>query len=103
CYTRPARPGASTYVCMNVHLAIPDLLWPLPEDTLVYQGLALPALEMLLGRGRVAARDNAHLEHWLLQHFNMGMGSAPYALRADGGDPADAVWMRADPCHLRVN
>jgi hypothetical protein len=29
-------------------------------------------------------------------------GAAPFALLADGGDPGDAVWLRADPCHLRV-
>ncbi len=88
---------------MNVHLAIPDLLWPTPEDRLVQEGLALPALEMLLGKGRIASRPNLHLENWLLRNYDIESGSAPYALHAEGGDPADAAWMRADPCHMRVN
>lgn len=89
--------------CMNVHLAIPDLLWPTPDDRLVQEGLALPALELLLGKGRVTSRPNLHLENWLLRHFDVESGSAPYALHAEGGEPTQAVWMRADPCHMRLN
>jgi hypothetical protein len=88
---------------MNVHLAIPDLLWPTPEDRLVQEGLALPALETLLGKGRVTSRPNLHLENWLLRRYGIDSGSAPYALHAEGGEPTTAVWLRADPCHMRVN
>lgn len=88
---------------MNLHLAIPDLLWPVSEDPRVLEGLSLPALETLLAKGRVSARDSAYPEQWLLSIYDAGSGSAPFALQADGGVPEEAVWMRADPCHLRVN
>lgn len=86
---------------MNLHLAIPDLLWPVGEDRPVMEGLKLPALETLLAKGRLTTRDCAYPERWLLDSYGAS-GSAPYALRADGGEAEDAVWMRADPCHLRV-
>ena len=30
-------------------------------------------------------------------------GAAAYSLIGDGGDPADGIWLRADPVHLRVD
>ncbi|MBX6392090.1 MAG: hypothetical protein IRY96_01345 [Burkholderiales bacterium] len=87
---------------MNLHLAIPDLWWPEAGNLPVYQGLAVPALQTLLAKGRVKTREGARLERWLLERYGVESGSAPYALAADGGQAEDAVWMRADPCHLRV-
>ncbi len=89
---------------MNLHLALPDLLWPDSADKAVVEGLSVRALETLLARGRRTSRPCADMEQWLLAAFGAGgRGSAPYALCADGGDPAGDVWMRADPCHLRAD
>jgi|SRR5690606_38229444 len=88
---------------MNLHLAIPDLLWPIREDRAVLEGLTLPALETLLARGRLQARESAYPEQWLMSAYGAETGSAPFALLAEGGEAEQAVWLRADPCHLHVN
>lgn len=88
---------------MNLHLALPDLLWPLVADRAVVANLPAPALELLLARGRRTPGAVTDIETWLLDSFAAGSGGAPFALRADGGDPAGGVWMRADPCHLHAD
>lgn len=71
------------------------------------QGLALPALERLLARGRRAkppAPAWESVEPWLLARFGVAREadwpSAPHALRGEGGEPGDAYWTHADPVHL---
>lgn len=89
---------------MNVHLAVPDLFWPETGAPPAQATGRLSALEMLLARGRRTAGDAASLEAWLLERWGAPDGLvAPYALLADGGDPGDGFWLRADPCHLRVD
>jgi hypothetical protein len=89
---------------MNVHVAIPELFWPEPASAPDARGGRLPALEALLARGRRTASRETSLEAWLLARWNVAdAGAAPYALLADGGEPADAWWLRAEPCHMRVN
>jgi hypothetical protein len=88
---------------MNVHLAVPDLFWPEPEAATAYENLKLPGLEALLAKGRRTTRSPLALEDWLLRAFGVeGEASAPFALLGDGGDPADAVWLHADPIHVEV-
>jgi hypothetical protein len=90
---------------MNVHLAVPDLFWPeSAAASAAPPSQRLPALETLLARGRRSKGSEPGLEVWCLARWGVpDAGVAPYALLADGGDPGDAFWLRADPCHLRVN
>jgi hypothetical protein len=89
---------------MHLQLALPDLLWPDIRLKEAADGLALPSLLRLLAKGRVRRTEPRDLESWLLRAFGVSdAGSALYALRADGGEAGEAFWLRADPCHLRVN
>lgn len=68
------------------------------------RGDRLAALEAIVARGRRTAGRETSLEAWLLARWDVAdAGAAPYALLADGGDPGDAWWLRAEPCHMRVN
>ncbi len=95
---------------MHCELLISGLLSPhrlLSEDAAAKR---LPSLELLLGRGRRNDGDPLSAERWLLRAF--GCDDAPLAagaltLLADsdaaGGNGAtDALWIRADPIHLRL-
>jgi len=65
----------------------------------------LPALELLLARGRRHAAPTQGLEHWWREAFELGEGPFPagaLTLLGGGGDPGAASWVRADPVHLRV-
>ena len=87
---------------MNVHLAVPDLFWPDRATFSAADPGRLAALESLLARGRRTARAPIDLEAWLLATWQ-ATGAAPHALVADGGEPGDDYWSRADPCSLQVN
>ena len=82
---------------MHVELAVPGLL----------QARApVPALELLLARGRRRVEDAATLEAWYAAA--LGLGEAPLpagALTALGAglDAASGAWLRADPVHLRAD
>jgi hypothetical protein len=83
---------------MHCELAVPGLLGSPPPAR-------LPALELLLARGRAAKAEPQALEGWLRDAF--GAGAAPLAAGAltfiaAGGDPGEDWWTRADPVHLRV-
>jgi len=86
---------------MNVHLAVPDLLWPERETAAAADPGPLPALERLFARGRRKRGAAADLESWLLAEWR-AESAAAHSLAADGGEPGDAYWARADPCSLRV-
>jgi hypothetical protein len=87
---------------MNVHLAVPDLFWP--DAAHATRGGRLPALEALVAKGRRAVGRSRGLEAWLLERWGVAdAGPAPYAVLADGGEPGDAWWLCAEPCHMRVN
>lgn len=87
---------------MNVHLAVPDLIWPDRDSRAAADPGRFAALETLLARGRRSAGRAAGFEQWLLAAWQT-TGSAPHALVADGGVPGDGWWLRADPCSLRLN
>jgi hypothetical protein len=86
---------------MNVHLAVPDLLWPDRETATAADPGPLAALETLFARGRRKRGTAVDLESWLLGVWQ-AEAAAPHSLAADGGAPGDAHWARADPCSLRL-
>lgn len=68
-------------------------------------GPRLPALELLLARGRRRQADARSAESWLLAGFEVELPAPPagaLTLMADGVDHAQASWARADPVHLRL-
>jgi len=90
---------------MHCHLLVSDLFWPASAGENPYRGLALPALETLLARGRRGKIPGASVERWLAGRYKMP-GDLPLAaasLRGDGGEPGEDWWMRADPVHLKFH
>lgn len=86
-----------------IHLAVPGLLWPQDSVAEVTRGLALPALGMLLGRGRRTRRPAVPAERWLCEIFGVQGGELPCgALRllGEGIAPGADAWLCADPVHL---
>lgn len=88
---------------MNVHLAIPDLFWPAGRARPDADPGRFTALEQLFARGRRTHGSAAGLDAWLLDAWQASGGAAAYSLLADGGEPGEAYWAHADPCHLRVS
>lgn len=88
---------------MQLHLALPGLLWParvLPD--MVFD-LDLPALSWLLGRARAARSQPLPLETWLARRCGCDGAEPPLAaLRrlGEGDEPGCTHWLCADPAHL---
>ena len=83
---------------MHCELVVPGLFAASPPER-------LPALELLLARGRRHAAPVQGLERWWLEAFELGEGPFPagaLTLLGGGGDPGETSWARADPVHLRV-
>ena len=65
-----------------------------------------PALGLLLARGRRTSNRRGSYELWiaaacgLVEEARLPAGAL--TLLAEGGEPGEAVWMRADPVHLRL-
>lgn len=88
-----------------LHLVIPGLLLAPATLADAIAELPLPALSSLLGRGRITWQPAQPLEHWLAQAFGMSTDPVAYgALRllGEGVDPADAIWVCADPVPLQL-
>ncbi len=89
---------------MPLHLVLPGLIWPSTGATAPAAGLALPALERLLGHGRCRHDPARSLQDWLTQAFGADLAAIPRAaLRRRGEDdaaPAGGEWLCADPIHL---
>ena len=65
----------------------------------------LPALEMLLARGRRASAQPRSAEGWLQEAFGLGAGELPagaLTLLAHHAEPGGERWARVDPVHLRL-
>jgi hypothetical protein len=90
---------------MDCNLLVSDLFWPASAGNEPYSGIALPALEIVLARGRRARTPGASLERWLAAQYRLpdALPLAPFSLRGDGGEPGADWWMRADPVHLKVH
>lgn len=89
-----------------IHLVVPGLLWPKDSINEVSRGLALPALDTLLGRGRRVRRPALPFERWLCEAFGVeGEEISCGALRllGEGRDPGSDAWMCADPAYLRFS
>jgi len=89
---------------MSIHLVIPGLVWPAATVTDLTRGLALPALQALLGHARVTSAPAMSLEAWLGQAFGLAPETLPHAAlrRLGEADHAavDGEWLCADPVHL---
>lgn len=83
---------------MHLELVVPALF--------AVQGVpSLPALELLLARGRRSGSEPRSLEDWLGGAFGLGRGSLPagaLTLLGCGQDAGSDFWLRADPVHLRA-
>ena len=91
----------------TVTLFVHSLFWPETGATDAHDGLRLPALEILLGRGNEADAACENETAWLCERFGVrkqiDWPVAPLALAGDGGEPGAAHWLRADPVHLHVH
>ncbi len=92
---------------MHCELVVPALLPRGEEAAAALRDLRLPALEMLLARGRRTSDESLSLEAWLAQAFDRDedaeIPAGALTVAALGAAAGDAVWMRADPAHLRLN
>jgi hypothetical protein len=84
---------------------IPHLWWSRDAAGDAYRDLAVPQLQTLMARARYRRFPAIGWQEWLCQAFEVERQRdwpiAPLTLAIDGGDPADAYWLRADPVHLR--
>ncbi|MGQ0544321.1 MAG: hypothetical protein ACT4P3_03190 [Betaproteobacteria bacterium] len=78
---------------MHCELVVPGLFAAAPATR-------LPALELLLARGRGRRGARQRLEGWLAEAFGIEAPLPAGALSA--ADPGEAPWARADPVHLRL-
>lgn len=83
---------------MHCELVVPGLFAPGMDAP-------LPALELLLARGRAVHGAPESPERWLGRAFGLGEAPLPAGALtrfALGCDPDAAFWLRADPVHLRL-
>ena len=85
---------------------VPYLFPPRRLRDAALAGVHLPALETLYARGRRQTGAAGSLEAALADLLGVGaQGSAPlapYLLKAEGMEPGDAWWLRAEAVHLQV-
>ena len=90
---------------MHLHIVIPDLFWPRSDEHELYRDLRLPALELLLARGRRSVSPLGGYERWIAAQFGVhgdDVPVAPYRLLGEGIDPGASRWLCADPVHLEA-
>lgn len=89
---------------MSIQLVIPGLIWPAATAVDLTKGLALPALEALLGHAHVSRGPAQSFEACLAGAFGLSAGGAAHApLRRLGeadGVAVEGDWLCADPVHL---
>jgi hypothetical protein len=91
---------------MHLELVVPALF---PAQDL--PPASLPALEMLLARGRRTNGQAGNLETWLCRAFalhgfsaeNPAIPAGALTAHAHGLDTGAHAWLRADPVHLRAD
>jgi hypothetical protein len=84
---------------MHVELAVPALFSAQDSPS-------LPALELLLARGRKTPGEAGNLESWLAGAFDLDEENLPagaLTALACGQAPGPQAWLRADPVHLRAD
>lgn len=86
------------------HLIIPGLLWPAALTPSPAGGLALPALETILGRGRLETAPPQSLEKCLADLFGLASDPLPHAAIRRAGEtltpPIGGTVLCADPVNL---
>jgi len=94
---------------MHRELLVPALFPTHEAAREALAGLRLPALELLLARGRATSAEPQAPERWLLEAFggdddneDAPLAAGALTVLAAGGEPGDARWLRADPVHLRL-
>lgn len=89
----------------SLNLLVPALFWPDPAAPHSYEGLDLPALALVLGRGRRVDDWRDGPGDWLACRFGVEPRTRPpfaaVARLGSGGARDTRVWMRADPVHLQ--
>ena len=87
---------------MHAELVVPALL----PGADAPQFPPTPALELMLARGRRTSNQRRNYEQWIAAACGLGeetpLPAGALTLLAEGGEPGEAVWMRADPVHLRL-
>ncbi len=97
---------------MHCELIVPGLLPAGAEamaalEAFAAEGDRLPALELLLARGRRTSDEATSLEKWLACAFDLDdeaevpAGALTAAVLGEAGGKGE--WLRADPAHLRLN
>ena len=94
---------------MHCELLVPAL-FPTREPAREALGAQrLPALELLLARGRATHAQAQAPERWLLEAFggddsgeDAPLAAGALSVLAEGGEPGEDLWLRADPVHLRL-
>jgi hypothetical protein len=81
---------------MPLDLLVPDLL---PRDA---GSPRMRSLERWLARGDVTRDASPGRTGWLAREFQLQELPVAALERLGAGDDATGAWMRADPCHLRV-
>ncbi|HVC11658.1 MAG TPA: hypothetical protein VNE59_08495 [Burkholderiales bacterium] len=89
---------------MHCELVVPALV---PAEALrgAVAGLRLPALELLLARGRATSEERRSTERWLADAFGLDEDELPagaLSVLGEGSEPGAELWLRADPVHLRL-
>ncbi len=92
---------------MSIHLVLPGLVWPAARTPALTAGLALPALEALLGHARVRNAPAEAADAWLMRAFGVSGDRLPVAPLRRMGEPdaaeAPGEWLCADPVHLHFS
>lgn len=87
---------------MHCELVVPALI---PRSREASGSERLPALELLLARGRAVPGERRSLERWLCDEFGLEQDVLPagaLSLLGVGEEPGTDLWLRADPVHLRL-
>lgn len=95
---------------MRLTLLVPELIWPEPGDQMTQGKLSTPGFTWLDGHAEFLRSTRISQEKALLDLFGRPDGSAAAFRRqgeADAGvaspAPDDALWLCADPVHLRFH
>ncbi len=97
---------------MRLTLVVPELIWPEPDDKNALDGLACPALNCLLARGRLQRKAVQSVENTLAEVFGLNpeqpfpfgpLRLAGETVSATAPSPRQGHWLCADPVHLRFH
>lgn len=89
---------------MRVILAVPGLRHAAGQGFSPTQGLALPALSRLLGKGVREKTAGKTAQQWLREAFAAGQcGVVGVTQAIDMPGAVAGAWLRADPVHIRID